>query len=113
MAASFNCIAYFFKDRQRIGELEKEFILRRNIAQKVLADPEYLVYLHNLSMDNLENKNFFYNSLCLEASKLDDEYRRIMGKQSSPNYEQLMTMYRGVKNIIRREIEHRRRCSEV
>jgi hypothetical protein len=107
MVCSVGNIADLFKDRGRIGELERQFVERRNtVHNQVLANSRK--YFVTFNTPQLEDLMLLYNSLSLEASKLDDEYRRLMlTNQSDPNYEQLMVMYRGVKNIIRREIKNR------
>ena len=97
----------------RVGELEREFIERRNLVQKqVLVNSRK--YLALFSTEQLEDQILMHNGLALEASRLDDDYRRlIFTGESNPNYEQLIVMYRGAKSIIRREIKNRQRYSEV
>jgi hypothetical protein len=113
MVTCVESIADLFKGRGRVGQLEREFIARRNIVHKqVLANPRK--YLNAFNTDELRNQILMYDGLVLEASRLDDEHRRItMSLQSDPNYQQLIVMYRGVKHIIKREIEYRKRYSEV
>lgn len=112
MVTSVGNIADLFNDKKRVEQLEKEFIARRNLVHnEVLASPR--AYLEVFNTEQLREQIFMYNGLALEVSKLDDEYKIIRGfRESDPNYQQLMVMYNGIRNIIRREI-HNRRCSEI
>lgn len=114
MVTCVGSIADLFKDRGRIGQIEREFIERRNLVQdKVLADSKR--YLATFSIKGLEDQILMYRGLFSEAFKLNHEYRRIIGPQESDNanYNQLIVMYKGAENIVRKEIERRKRYSEV
>lgn len=98
----------------RVRELEQIFIERRDTVIGVLSDSKKRLLPERCSIKQLEDELCLYNHLTLEASKLDDEYRAITKRnQSDPNYDQLIAMYNGVKNLLRREIRERRKYSGV
>jgi hypothetical protein len=81
-----------------------EIIERRNYALKMLA-PDYF---RKFSTKDLPDQVLLVNGLALEASRLDDEYRKLSGNNfSDPNYEQLQYMLQGVKRVIQREMRYR------
>lgn len=81
---------------------ELDFFRRRVDAEKMLFDPGYF-----RKMANLPDQMLLVNGLALEASKIDDQYRVFNHGNSSPIYENLIEIYRGVKKRIRKEIEYR------
>jgi len=94
----------------RAGELRRQFIGRRNVAlyQVMSKDFRKSLSLPHMSLDYLYDQLYLINGLSLEASKMDDEYRLYSPfKQSDPNYEGLITVYNGIRNLIRKEIRHR------
>ena len=89
-----------------VYDLKREFIARRENVQENLADiKRYFSYFNN---EGLRGQILLFNGLAIEASKLDDQYRLYshLG-ESDPIYQQLMVMYNGMRNLIRREVRHR------
>ena len=112
MVTSAISIADLFIDREEIdclgraGKLRRRFIAGRDSVLKDLANIEE--YLGWFSVDELREQILFYKGLAIEASRVNDEYRLYSPlKQSDPNYEQLMTLYGGIRNLIGREIRYR------
>jgi len=81
-----------------------EIIQRRDSVLEMLKFPNYF---RKFPAEHLPDQILMINGLVLEASKLDDEYRKLSGNISDPNYKQLDYMLQGIKRVIQKEIRYR------